>query len=216
VPTLGPVAMVQQRGQVEVGGNYRPVTMGEVYAAYSPAKHLLVTGNAAKLWNPVGHDTDASFRQVDIGLGYYTTLGSRQRWYLSALGGYGAARSDWRYEAKGTSSPMKEYKARYNPTYGQVQVAYQQEGWAIGTALRLTSLQYTTLTFNGQAPTEPVGDLYLGTYWYARLGNGPVQLQVQAGASRPLPGATGSQENDLNTSSPVFGIGAVLRPHLLR
>jgi hypothetical protein len=208
--------MVQQRGQAEVGGIYRPLTMGEIYAAYSPVKHLLATGSASKLWNPVGNDTDASFQQVDIGLGYYTTLGSRQRWYLSALGGYGGARSDWHYEAKGSSSPIKEYKARYNPTFGQVQFAFQNEGWAIGTALRLTSLHYSKLTFNGQAPTDPVGDLYLGSYWYARLGNGPVQLQVQAGASRPLPGAPSGKEHDLNTSSPVFGIGMLLRPHLLR
>lgn len=216
VPTLGPIAMVQQRGQVEVGGIYRPLTMGEIYAVYSPAKHLLVAGSAAKLWNPLGHDTDATFRQVDIGLGYYTTLGHRQRWYVSALGGYGYARSDWRYEAQGTSSPIKEYMARYNPTYGQVQFAFQYEGWAIGTALRLTGLHYTQLTLNGQAPTEPVGDLYLGTYWFARLGRGPVQLHVQAGASRPLPGAAQGKEYDLNTSSPVFGLGIVLRPHLLR
>ncbi|KUG07236.1 hypothetical protein ASU33_12750 [Solirubrum puertoriconensis] len=215
VPTLGPTSMVQARGQAEVGGFYRPLVMGEVYAAYSPLNHLLVAGSASRAWDVSGGDTKITFHQVDAALGYYTVLGREQHWYISGLGGYGRARTHSRFETSSSASASKVYSLRYNPAYGQAQFAFQHENFALGTVLRLTSLRYTELEFNGQAPTGAVGDLYLGNYWYMRAGSGPIQLQIQVGASRPLPAAQPHMEYELNTSSPIMGIGLLLRPHLL-
>ena len=212
MPTLPYTPLVHERGQAEVGASVQLLGQVAGYAAYSPAKHLLVTASAAKSIGSSGGENHTKSTQGDAGLGYYYTFGNNNRWYVGALGSYGLAYTFSRFYV--ANSPIKEYRAHYSRYQGQISIARQGRAVAFGTAARLTNLNFASLTFNDVPVQEPVADLYGDYLFFIRVGKGAIQGQYQVGASTPLSSFFHS-DSDLSSTATLVGLTLIIRPHLL-
>jgi hypothetical protein len=189
----------------------------EGYAAYSPIKHLLVTAKGATTLtgSAKGEGRIIKGTQGDLGLGLYTTFW-KGHWYVGILGGHGLAQSFNRKSEPNT--PLKEYRARYNYTYGQLYLALQNKDAALGVCWRLSKLDYNSLTFNGQPVQEPVADLYSDFSVFLRfivIKNGALQAQLQVGPSGPLLKPFKGKDTDLSSTATLAGLSLIVRPHML-
>ena len=211
MPTLPYVPLVSERGQAEAGASVQALGQVAAYAAYSPVKHLLITASAAQNLGSSG-DWSSKSTQGDVGLGCYRAFGAKGHWYVGALANYGLAHNFSRYSVP--NLPAKEYQARYSRYQGQLCLARQGRTAALGVATRLTSLRFTTLTFNQAPMQEPVADLYGDWSLFARVGKGAFQGQFQVGGSTPLNAFFQSDSHPSSTAT-LMGLSVLIRPHLL-
>lgn len=212
VPMLAPTPLITEKGKAEVGASLRLPTQLEVYGAYSPVKHVLVFADGAHFWGIPANGASLSSTQGEAGVGGYTAFGG-DRWYVGGLAGYGANTFHSRLYNP-PSTPLKEYRTRYSRTFGQLYLSWHHNSFGLGASYRISGVNYRSLTRNDVPVNDKTASLFGNAMLFMRAGSGPLQLQLQAGTSSPIPGA-GGRETDVYSSEPVLGVGVVLRPHLL-
>ena len=231
VPTTPSTPLLKPReveGYANVRGFFSSLEGG---AAWSPRPHLLLSAEAAYQGGDGSETTNGTtftytdyHRQGSLGIGYCRPAASATGWYLAALGGVGVASVNLHAFDVGILSPFVPlpvpyyqglYEARYRRYYLQAYAARpispQLTG---GVSLRGTLVDYTQLTFEGQA-LEPAARFFWEPTLFLRLGHRAVQGQATLGMS--LPGRAGTNSLTRRTA-PVSGlvsVGVVLRPDLL-
>ncbi len=143
---------VHDEGQAELSGSFYFNKRIEFGVNYSPVRHVLVRAAGGGM----GDRADSSYyrgSQYETALGTYWPIGKRV--LLGALGGFGQAHGQARYEASNyllTRPTQYQFDARYNKifgeAYGTVRVG---PAVSLGIAYRLTRVQFTGLTNLGQA-----------------------------------------------------------------
>ena len=230
VPTVPSTPLLRSKGEVEITGAIRAATSLEAGAAWSPASHLIVTGETALLkdkgsqtYNNVTTNYHDLHLQGGVGVGTYRLLGKDKSVYLAALGGIGLATAnihdthveDYFYIFP-IFSPLVHYRANYLRYYGQVYLAKQVRQISFGASVRNTWLTYSKLRRDGVPINSPT-HFFLEPTLFMRVGNGAVQGVGTLGVSTPV--HMNRQAPNRRNFSPVttlISLGLVVRPHLLR
>jgi hypothetical protein len=227
VPTIPSTPLVTKKGEVEVTGGIRSLSSVEASAAWSPAPHLLLTGetalqasNGSETRNGTTTNYRNVHRQASLGLGTYRLLGQEQAIYLAAVGGLGMASAnvyDPNLSPIGLfSGPLVHYEAHYLRYYGQVYVARQTPRVNYGASLRSTFVDYSRLQRDG-ATLASLNRVFLEPTLFVRVGRRALQWQTTVGFSAPLnPSRSHPDHANLAPSSMLIGTGVVFRPALLR
>lgn len=218
-PTVPSTPLVH-KGQVEVSGATRGFVSLDAAAAWSPAAHLLLTGEGAvrsadlsSTVNGVTTKAHDVHRQGSLGVGTYRLLGGANPLYLGAVGGVGVAAVNVH---RGLSLVDDEYTANYLRYYGQVYLAEQGRTVSGGLSVRATGVSFSRLR-RDNLPVDPIARFYLEPSVFVRVGNGLLQGQATLGLS--LPDRTDKSRYDnsvLAASSTLFSVGLVFRPFLLK
>jgi hypothetical protein len=228
VPTV-PSTPLLTKNQVEVTAGLRGLNSLEIDAAWAPTAHLLLAGESAfqggstaeTTTNNVTTTYHDSHRQVGLGLGYYQAPSTRSAWYLAAVGGVGFASVElYSLDVLVFIIPLPYvsglYKAKYFRYYGQLYAA-RSFGSLItgGASVRGTLVDYTRLTYEGQA-LAPTNRFFLEPTLFLRVGHGVVQGEATLGLSLPT---SGDKANPLNPRtapvSTLVSVGIIFRPDLL-
>lgn len=227
VPTIPSTPLLSKKGEVEITAGVRSMSSLETSVAWSPAPHLLLTGEAA-LQTAEGSETrnNAAFkyqsthRQAALGVGTYRLLGKDQSGYLGVVGGVGYASASI-YDPNLSpiilfSGPLVHYDAKYLRYYGQAYIAHQTAVVNYGASLRGTFVDYSLLQRNGEAVT-PLNRFYLEPTLFVRVGRRAVQGQATLGVSQPLHSNRSNPEHfNLAPVTTLVGVGVVFRPAMLR
>ena len=229
VPTVPATPLLRTKGEAEITAAIRNLSSLEATAAWSPAPHLLLTGEAAlrtssgsETANNVTTNFRNSHRQASLGLGTYRLLGATQATYLGLLGGVGTASVDQYsshvedYFILPVPSPVVRYQSTYRRYHGQAYVARQRDWGSYGLSARGTVVHYRQLLRAGVPIASPT-QFYLEPTLFVRVGRRAVQGLATLGLSTPL-GARGhdAESGLLAPVTSLLSAGVVLRPHLLR
>ena len=145
--------MLHDKGQAEVTGSVYLSSRLEGSVAYSPARHVLVRA-AGGLQPDKRKDTYFRIQQVEVGAGTYRALS--ERWLVGGLGGYGRGQSSRRFTRTDEQRFALDtittyaYAARFHKIFGEAFVAYEDDGFTMGLAYRLSQVRFSSLTNNGQ------------------------------------------------------------------
>lgn len=215
--------VLRAAGQAEVQANWLPASRFDANAAYSPLRYVVLT--AAGSFRPRGgYDTTYfNSRQYAVGVGSYWPATGHL--LVSGLLGGGHAVSERSFrEPNIFFSPTDElavYRARYRKLFGQLGVAYEWERVTLGVTYRLTSVDFTTITYNGQA--LPITTMLRGEPMLFLRGNGLsdqqpawAQLQMTIGLSSSVgqsPVNEGFNDRRIRNSAFTAGMGVVFYPH---
>lgn len=229
-PTTPSTPLLQPR-EVEVYGSLRSSSL-EGGAAWSPRSHLLLSAETAYQSSEGSETSNGNtftytdyHRQGSLGIGYCRPALAPAGWYLAALGGIGFASTNLHAFDVGFVSPFVPiplpiykglYEARYRRYYLQGYAAHALSPRVTGGfSVRGTLVDYTQLTFEGQA-LHPTTNFFLEPTLFVRVGHGVLQGQSTLGLS--LPGRRRSSDALSDRTAPVsslFSFGIVLRPDLL-
>lgn len=221
VPTVPSTPLVE-KGQTEVTTSIRGLTSLEVGAAWSPAPHLLLSGEAGiqriedeQNKNGTSVPNVESHKQVGLGLGAYTLTTGAKPLYLAAVVGLGMAKAD--VHEVNIFGPNDRFQAQYWRYYAQFYLARPVKLWTWGASIRGTWVNYQQLLREGEEVT-PVATFYLEPHIFLRYGAGPLQGYATLGISQPLGYGTAdhSTMSALAPTSTLVSVGVVFRPHLLR
>ncbi|WBO84790.1 hypothetical protein [Hymenobacter yonginensis] len=215
--------MTRAAGQAEAQLNWLPTSRFDASAAYSPLRYMVLT--AAGSFRPRGgYDTTYfNSRQYEVGVGSYWP--ATNRLLVSGLLGGGHSVSERSFREPniffGSTDELAVYQARYRKLFGQLGVAYEWERVTLGATYRLTSVDFTTITYNSQA--LPIENMLRGEPMLFLRVNGLsdqqpawAQLQMTVGLSTPLgqePLNEGFNDRRVRNSAFTAGIGVVFYPH---
>lgn len=222
-PLQSSAPLITQKGQAEVVASGYLSGRLEGSATYSPVKHLLVRA-AGGLRTGGGDSTYFRIRQVEAAVGTYRALG--EGWLLGGMVGYGSGRSSRRYNdfeiVYASTSPTKEYEARFGKPFAEAYFSRQAHWASWGGACRLSQVRFSTLTNRGEpVPLERM--TRFEPMLFMRFGGWRVLpwLQGQLATSLSLPGEgrvrspnvaiRDTKEGRLYTS-----LGLVVYPHRFR
>lgn len=227
VPTVPGTPLLRSKGAVEITAAVGNPNTAEAGAAWAPAAHLLVTGEAAL---QAGNDSQTSnnvttthhslHRQGGLGLGTYRLLGKDESVYLGAVGGVGIAAADLYYPSVAVAfilpvpGPDIHYEASYWRYYGQVYVAHQGPRVSYGLSVRNTWANYRRLVRDG-VPVALRTQSFLEPTLFVRVGRGAIQGLGAIGFSSP--GRVDHQNPDTENLAPattLLSVGVVVRPQL--
>jgi hypothetical protein len=231
VPTV-PSTPLLEKNQVELSAGLRGLNSLEAGVAWAPTAHLLLSGESAfqgstteTTTNNVSNTYHDWHRQVGLGLGYYRAPAKPTAWYLGAVGGVGFASvslhsTDFAVGSVFFPFPIPyisgHYEAQYFRYYGQIYAAHPLGSLVrAGASVRGTFVDYSRLTFDGQA-LAPTNRFFIEPTLFLRIGHGVVQGQGTLGLSLPTSRRLDDAAN--KRTAPVSGlvsVGVVFRPDLL-
>lgn len=230
VPTVPGTPLVTKAGDVEVSAAVRGLSSLEANGAWSPAAHVVVTGetalqvsNGSETANGNTFKYTSVHKQAGVGLGTYRLVGAKQSFYLGATGGFGLAQANV-YDPHADDliiplfgkRPTTYFEATYQRYYGQLYAAYLGEVVSYGASVRGTFVHYSQLQRNDEAIASP-SNFFIEPTLFLRAGSGPLQFQSTLGFSIPTQYDAGSEsQRNLSPVSMLISAGVVLRPHLLR
>lgn len=213
-PTIPSTPLVQ-KGEVEVYGGVRGLmSSGEVGAAWSPAKHVLLTTEAAVRLVKATDSSPNQNRQINLGVGAYHRFEGNVPVYAALVGGVGRATSDVR-NGDVSSPDFARYQATYSRYYVQGYLALfaEEAGWLNGgVSCRATWVEYDKLRRNDQ-PTTSAAAFYLEPTVFVRFGRGALQSQLSISSS--LPNARLNKDpadKYLDARNTLIGYGLIFRP----
>lgn len=230
VPTVPSTPLVTKAGAVEVTAAIRELSSLEAGGAWSPATHVVVSGEMALQVSNGSETTNGTIskytsvhKQASMGLGTYRLVGANQSVYLGAIGGFGLAKANV-YDPHADDlilplfgkRPTTYYEATYQRYYAQIYAAHLGEVVSYGVSARGTFVHYSQLRRNDEALTSPT-NLFIEPTFFLRAGRGPLQFQGTVGFSIPTHVDYGSEnQRNLSPMSMLISAGVVLRPQLFR
>ncbi|GAB2861822.1 hypothetical protein [Hymenobacter ruber] len=230
VPTVPSTPLVTKAGDVEVTAAVRGLSSLEVGGAWSPAAHVVVTGETALMVSNGSETVNGStwkytsvHKQAGVGVGTYRLVGAEQKGYLGAIGGFGLAKANV-YDPHADDliipifgkRPTTYFEATYQRYYGQLYAAHLGEVVSYGASARGTFVHYSQLQRNYEAIASPT-NFFIEPTLFLRAGRGPLQFQGTLGFSIPTHVDAGSEsQRNLSPVSMLISAGVVLRPQLFR
>ena len=201
-PMQPTMPLLEAVGQAEGSASIQPNGRVEALAAYSPARHLLLTAGGT-LCPKLGSSNFLVSRQYELGAGGYLPLGSY--WLLNGIGGYGQAVNNRGYRDLGIifGSTYSEYNARYQKLFAQVGIAHIGGNRTLGFTYRLTQARFSTLTHQELGELPLTNMLRHEVLFFARrpLGNGEHwESLVTMGMS-----VSGTPKRDDDQGAPSYG-----------
>ncbi len=227
VPTVPSTPLLRSKGAVEITAAVGNPNTVEAGAAWAPAAHLLITGEAAlkassdsQTSNNVTTTHHSLHRQGGLGVGIYQLVGKNKAGYLGAVGGVGLASADLYYPSVVVAfilplpGPDVHYEGRYWRYYGQVYAAHQGPLVSYGASVRYTWADYSRLVRDG-APVALRTQSFLEPTLFVRVGQGAIQGMGAVGFSTP--GRVDRQNPDTENLAPatvLLSLGVAVRPQL--
>lgn len=230
VPTVPGTPLVTKAGEVELTAAVRGLSSLEAGGAWSPAAHVVVTGetalqvsNGSETANGTTYKYTSVHKQAGVGLGTYRLVGAKQSIYLGAIGGFGLAKANV-YDPHADDliiplfgkRPTTYFEGTYQRYYGQLYAAHLGGVVSYGASARGTFVHYSQLQRNYEAIASPT-NFFIEPTFFLRAGRGPLQFQGTIGFSIPTYVDHGSEnQRNLSPVSMLISAGVVLRPQLFR
>lgn len=203
--------LLTHQGEFSGGISTNQHTNFALQGAYAITDHLAAAGTFSSLH----HNKSLKTEDIDFGeasLGYFTRLPDQRvlEVYAGIGGGHTARieRDDERVPVKTLDGTLTKYFAQVNFAKKKKKTVHVfHRDWPIsyGAALRLSYVQLTNFTINGQ-PQTPADNVLFEPISFTRVQvAGPVQLQLMSGQN------LGFRQNEyLKAANSVFQIGVII------